>query len=132
MDLTLPAYGIKKRDGQIEPLNADKLLATLNRAGVESEPVSVKTILKETSKNIYDGVPSGDLETALVLAASTFIERDTAYSALYQRLVESGRVPVPGPEVLAAERAVVAQAFKGSRSAYISALKQATRIRSRR
>jgi hypothetical protein len=52
-------------------------------------------------------------------------ERDTAYSALYERLVESGRVPVPGSDVLAAERAVVAQAFKGSRSAYLAALRQA-------
>jgi hypothetical protein len=52
-------------------------------------------------------------------------ERDTAYSALYERLVESGRVPVPGGEVLAAERAVIAQSFKGSRSAYLAALRQA-------
>jgi hypothetical protein len=52
-------------------------------------------------------------------------ERDTAYSALYERLVESGRVPVPGSEVLAAERAVIAQAFGGSRGAYVAALKQA-------
>jgi ribonucleoside-diphosphate reductase alpha chain len=82
----LPVYGVKKRDGRAEPLNRDKLLATLERAGVASEPVSVKTIVKETVKNIYDGVPSGDLETALILAASTFIERDTAYSRVASRL----------------------------------------------
>jgi len=52
-------------------------------------------------------------------------ERDTAYSALYQRVVESGRVPVPGSEVLAAERAVIVQAFGGSRGAYLTALRQA-------
>jgi len=52
-------------------------------------------------------------------------ERDTAYSALYERLVESGRVPVPGQAVLAAERAVIAQEFNGSNSAYLTALKQA-------
>jgi len=51
--------------------------------------------------------------------------RDTAYSALYERFVESGRVPVPGSEVLAAERAVVAQEFEGSRSAYLAALTRA-------
>ena len=82
----VPAYAVKKRDGSSEPLNKDKLLATLERAGVASEPVSVKTILKETFKNIYDGVPSGDLETALILATSTFIERDTAYSRVASRL----------------------------------------------
>jgi hypothetical protein len=52
-------------------------------------------------------------------------ERDTAYSALYERLVESGRVPIPGADVLAAERAVIAQEFAGSRSAYLTALRQA-------
>jgi hypothetical protein len=52
-------------------------------------------------------------------------ERDTAYSALYERLVESGRVPVPGQAVLAAERAVIAQEFEGSRAAYLAALRQA-------
>jgi ribonucleoside-diphosphate reductase alpha chain len=82
----VPSYGIKKRDGRIEPLSKDKLLATLERAGAATEPVSVKTILKETFKNIYDGVPSTDLETALILAASTFIERDTAYSRVAARL----------------------------------------------
>ncbi|MGZ8716962.1 MAG: hypothetical protein ACXWYO_07610 [Gaiellaceae bacterium] len=52
-------------------------------------------------------------------------ERDTAYSALYERIVESGRVPVPGSEVLAAERAVIAQEFEGGRGAYLAALRQA-------
>jgi hypothetical protein len=52
-------------------------------------------------------------------------ERDTAYSALYQRLIESDRVPVPQSDVLAAERAVIAQAFKGSRAAYVAALRRA-------
>jgi hypothetical protein len=52
-------------------------------------------------------------------------ERDTAYSALYQRLVESDQVPVAQSDVLAAERAVIAQAFKGSRAAYVAGLRQA-------
>jgi hypothetical protein len=52
-------------------------------------------------------------------------ERDTAYSAIYQRLIESDRVPVSSRDVLDAERAVIAQAFKGSRAAYVSALRQA-------
>ena len=52
-------------------------------------------------------------------------ERDTAYSALFQRLVESGEVPVRVGDVLAVERAVIAQAFGGSRAAYVAALRQA-------
>jgi hypothetical protein len=69
-----------------------------------------------------DKVLSNDAVQRLQLVTG---ERDTAYSALFERLVESGRVPVPGTAVLAAEQAVIAQAFKGSRSAYLSALRQA-------
>jgi hypothetical protein len=51
-------------------------------------------------------------------------ERDTAYSALFQRLIESDTNAVPQRDVLAAEKAVIAQAFKGSRAAYVAALGQ--------
>jgi hypothetical protein len=49
-------------------------------------------------------------------------DRETAYSALYERLVESTYTPVPTAAVLQAERAVIAQSFGGSRSAYVAAL----------
>jgi hypothetical protein len=52
-------------------------------------------------------------------------DRETAYSALFERFVESRQTPVSGADVSAAERAVVAQAFGGSRAAYAAALKQA-------
>jgi hypothetical protein len=52
-------------------------------------------------------------------------DRDTAYSALFERLVESDQTPVSTKLVLAAEQAVIAQSFGGSRSAYIAALQQA-------
>jgi len=86
MELTVPAFSVKKRDGRIEPLSVEKIVATMNRAGASSEPVSVKTIVRETVKNIFDGVPTGDLETAMILATSAFIERDPAYSRVASRL----------------------------------------------
>jgi hypothetical protein len=49
-------------------------------------------------------------------------DRDTAYSALYERLVESAQEPVSPTDVLAAERAVIDQSFGGSRAAYVIAL----------
>jgi hypothetical protein len=52
-------------------------------------------------------------------------DRETAYSALFERLVESGAQPVPQSAVLAAERAVIRQAFRGSRSLYVAALARA-------
>lgn len=52
-------------------------------------------------------------------------DRETAYSALFERLVESDSQPVPTSAVLGAERAVILQSFGGSRAAYVSALAQA-------
>jgi hypothetical protein len=52
-------------------------------------------------------------------------DRDTAYSALFQRLVESGSEPISQSDVLAAERAVILQSFRGSRSAYMAAIARA-------
>jgi hypothetical protein len=52
-------------------------------------------------------------------------DRETAYSALYERLVESQYTPVPTSAVLRAEQAVIAQSFGGSRGAYVAALRSA-------
>jgi hypothetical protein len=52
-------------------------------------------------------------------------DRDTAYSALFERIVESARSPVSTARVLKAEQAVIAQSFGGSRTAYASALRAA-------
>jgi hypothetical protein len=50
-------------------------------------------------------------------------DRETAYSALFERLVESDYTPVPTSAVLEAERGVILQSFGGSRAAYESALR---------
>jgi hypothetical protein len=52
-------------------------------------------------------------------------DRDTAFTALFQRAVENAVDPVSPRDVLAAERAVVSSRFGGSRSAYVSALAHA-------
>ena len=52
-------------------------------------------------------------------------DREAAYSALFERLVESKQATVSPKQVLAAERAVIAQAFHGSGAAYRSALRHA-------
>jgi hypothetical protein len=52
-------------------------------------------------------------------------DRDTAYSALFERVVESALSPVSTARVLKAERAVIAQSFGGSRAAYVGALRAA-------
>jgi hypothetical protein len=52
-------------------------------------------------------------------------DRESAYSALFERFVESDQAPVSTRLVLDAERAVIAQSFGGSRAAYEAALRKA-------
>lgn len=53
-------------------------------------------------------------------------DRDAALSALFERAVETAAAPSVSPAaVLAAERVVIATAFRGSRAAYLAALRQA-------
>jgi hypothetical protein len=52
-------------------------------------------------------------------------DRETAYSALFERLVESQAYPVSTSSVLAAEKAVIRQEFRGSRALYNAALARA-------
>jgi hypothetical protein len=52
-------------------------------------------------------------------------DAELALATLYARLVERAEAPVSTAEVLAAERAVVAMRFGGSRSAYIASLGRA-------
>lgn len=53
-------------------------------------------------------------------------DRETAYSALFERLVERNAEPVSQRDVLAVERAVIVQEFRGVRSLYNSALARAS------
>jgi len=52
-------------------------------------------------------------------------DRDAALSAMFERLVEVAEQPVSRRALLAAEREVVRVSFRGSRAAYVSALRQA-------
>ena len=64
-------------------------------------------------------------ESAIAALQAVTGDRETAYSALYERLVESQYTSVSTADVLAAERAVVAQQFNGSNAAYVAALRGA-------
>ncbi|MBA2474615.1 MAG: hypothetical protein H0V40_01465 [Actinobacteria bacterium] len=52
-------------------------------------------------------------------------DREIAYTVLLARVAESGSASIPSARVLAAERAVIALRFGGSRGAYLAALARA-------
>jgi hypothetical protein len=68
----------------------------------------------------------GSIGASMVASLQTLTgDRDAALSAAFERLVESRERSVSGRAVRAAEREVVAESFRGRRSAYLSALHQA-------
>jgi len=66
--------------------------------------VSAEPILKETLKNLYDGVPMTQVYDSAILAARTLIEKDPDYSQVTARiLLHTIRKEILGAEVTQAE-----------------------------
>ncbi|MFT4312860.1 MAG: ribonucleoside-diphosphate reductase subunit alpha [Candidatus Woesearchaeota archaeon] len=78
---------VVKRDGTKVIFDPKKVKDTIARVskGYEND-ISPQLITKEVTNNIFDGVKSSDIEKALILSASSFIERDPAYSYVAGRL----------------------------------------------
>jgi len=94
-------------NGERRPLDLARLTALVESAcaglgeGARAEP-----ILKETLKNLYDGVPMDEVRKSTVLSARALIEKDPAYSYVTARLLlDIIRREVLGEEVSQAEMA---------------------------
>jgi len=78
---------ILKRNGEPEHFDAGKIRLKLERVSYGFEGVvSHDFILKELMKNIFEGIKAHEMDRALVLAVSSFIEKDPAYSYVAARL----------------------------------------------
>ncbi|WP_454732223.1 MULTISPECIES: ribonucleoside-diphosphate reductase subunit alpha [Cupriavidus] len=68
------------------------------------DAVSAEPILRETLKNLYDGVPMTQVYDSAILAARTLIEKDPAYSQVTARiLLHTIRKEILGTEVTQTE-----------------------------
>jgi ribonucleoside-diphosphate reductase alpha chain len=80
-------FSVVKPDGIKERVSEQRLRRTIGWACVGYEScVDVELIISETLKNIFDGITPHAIADALILAATTFIERDPAYSKVAARL----------------------------------------------
>jgi len=93
--------------GQKKPLDLAHLRATVEAAGEGlTEYVDTDAILKETVKNLYDGVPVDEVYKSAILAARALVEKDPAYSQVTARLLlHTIRREVLGREVAQADMA---------------------------
>ncbi|WP_367351405.1 ribonucleoside-diphosphate reductase subunit alpha [Achromobacter animicus] len=89
-------------DGGVRrPLDVAELRATIVAAGEGlSEFIDAEAILKETVKNLYDGIPVDEVFKSAILSARALVEKDPAYSQVTARLLlHTIRKEVLGEEV---------------------------------
>ncbi|KAG4080785.1 hypothetical protein HA402_009956 [Bradysia odoriphaga] len=94
--LNVTDRGIKK------PLDLAALRAIIEAAGVGlTEFINSETILTETIKNLYDGIPVDEVFKSAILSARAQVENDPAYNQVTARLLlHTIRKEVLGEEVL--------------------------------
>ena len=94
-------------NGQRRPLDQAALRATIEAAGEGlAEFIDTETILKETVKNLYDGIPVDEVFKSAILSARALVEKDPAYSQVTARLLlHTIRKEVLGEEVSQADMA---------------------------
>ncbi len=87
--------------GVRRPLNLAELRATIVAAGEGlAEFIDTEAILKETVKNLYDGIPVDEVFKSAILSARALVEKDPAYSQVTARLLlHTIRKEVLGEEV---------------------------------
>src|SRR5690606_18831072 len=88
-------------NGIQRPLDLAKLRQTIIEAGQNlPQEIDVEGILKETIKNIYDGIPVDEVFKSAILAARAMVEKDPCYSQVTARLLlHTIRKEVLGEEV---------------------------------
>ncbi|HEX7435479.1 MAG TPA: ATP cone domain-containing protein, partial [Caldimonas sp.] len=99
-----PALTVTDR-GQRVPLDLQRLQTIIESAcaGLGAD-VQAAPILAETKRNLYDGVPIGEVHKAAILAARTLIEKDPGYTRATARLLlHTIRREILGEEVLQAD-----------------------------
>jgi ribonucleoside-diphosphate reductase alpha chain len=78
---------VQTRDGRTVLFNLKKCEESVTRLAGDLVPdVSVDRVVQEAMRTVYDGIPTTQIERALVLAAAAFIEQDPAYSYLAARV----------------------------------------------
>ena len=82
-----PKINITKNDGSVVPLDVERVASLINDACENLEEVSVKEVLDEALKNLYDGVSIADMRTSLVMSARTKVEEEPNYSFVTARIL---------------------------------------------
>ena len=74
-------------DGTQAPLDTARLATIIEEACYQLDNVDSDFILRETERNLFDGVPEKDVPLTLIMSARTQIEKEPDYSFVTARLL---------------------------------------------
>ena len=74
-------------DGSTRPLDTERLARLVDEAARDLDGVDAEAILKDSLRNLFDGVKEADVGQSLVMSARAMIEREPAYSQAAARLL---------------------------------------------
>lgn len=78
---------VKKRNGRLEVLNVDKVNKVVARVCKGLEDVSASEIVLDAGLQLYDKMPTADIDQALILTARNKIEKEPNYTYVASRLL---------------------------------------------
>ena len=79
---------VQKRNGELVSFNIDEIRKAirLHSKGLEAY-IDVEEVLDSTKRNLYDGIPTSEINKAVTMALKARIERDHAYSLVAARFL---------------------------------------------
>ncbi len=82
-----PELTVIAADGTRQPFNLPRLEKVLAEATAGLDNVDTELLLKETMRNIFDGIKEDDQRIAIVMSGRSMIDRDPNYSQVAARLL---------------------------------------------
>tara|TARA_R100001377_G_scaffold85281_2_gene71239 strand:+ start:3634 stop:6069 length:2436 start_codon:yes stop_codon:yes gene_type:complete len=80
---------VKKRNGRLEDINLDKVNECVERACLGLEDVSISEIVLDASIQLYDKIPTSEIDKALILSTRSKIEKEPNYAYVAARMLLS-------------------------------------------
>ena len=87
VSIEFPDISITMRDGSSQKLDVERIKTVVAEACANLKDVEAERILKESMRNLYDGVSWDDVNTSLVISARTLVEQEPNYSYATARLL---------------------------------------------
>jgi ribonucleoside-diphosphate reductase alpha chain len=82
-----PPLHVTLPNGEVVPLDIQRLTNVINSACVGLTDVSAKHIIEDTQHNLFDKVPVNQVSKALIMSARILIEKEPNYSFVAARLL---------------------------------------------